>query len=310
MRCSTQVALSIALLHARDDYVIATSLHASCAKSNPSGGVHSSCKTRQQDARQKCLCHLKSIAANGEPQNYLSFTISDSNTQSWSPRNLYNIYRRSLTELRDETIFTESEKTIFQQRWASKRLTRAYHGDFINEKIFKRWYLPSTLPDVRPHRRRAGDDREALNKWSLRPRSAAKEAALREEDDKLAQAPVASLMYEEVERRIDVFIFRCCFTHSVYEARRMVIHGRVKLNGKKVRLLSSSTLSLWSDSSSIQMRIPDLLQVIWSPSTLKPSASCVLLRKASLLLSLEPTEGKHKILQQRTRRQKIHRQNQ
>ena len=48
---------------------------------------------------------------------------------------------------------------------------------------------------------------------------------LREEEDRLAQAPVASLMYEEVERRIDVFIFRCCFTHSVYEARRLVIHG-------------------------------------------------------------------------------------
>ena len=57
---------------------------------------------------------------------------------------------------------------------------------------------------------------------------------MREEEDKLAQAPVASLMYEEVERRIDVFIFRCCFAHSVYEARRLVIHGYVKLNGKKV----------------------------------------------------------------------------
>ena len=42
--------------------------------------------------------------------------------------------------------------TLFQQRWVSKRLTRAYHGDYINEKIFKRWYLPRTLPDVRPRR--------------------------------------------------------------------------------------------------------------------------------------------------------------
>ncbi|KAI5117613.1 hypothetical protein M0805_001213 [Coniferiporia weirii] len=153
---------------------------------------------------------------------------------SWSPRNLYNLYRRSLTELRDDTVFTESGKTLFQQRWKSKQLTRAYHGDFINEKIFKRWYLPSTLPDVRPHSRKAlGDDLEPLNKWALREKQAERERAQREEEDKLAQAPVASLMYEEVERRIDVFIFRCCFAHSVYEARRLVIHGRVLLNGKK-----------------------------------------------------------------------------
>jgi hypothetical protein len=32
-------------------------------------------------------------------------------------------------------------------------------------------------------------------------------------------------MLAEVERRIDVFVFRCCFAHSVYEAQRLVIHG-------------------------------------------------------------------------------------
>ncbi|KAG0697445.1 hypothetical protein DFH29DRAFT_991397 [Suillus ampliporus] len=63
-----------------------------------------------------------------------------------------------------------------------KQGVRAYHGDFINEKIFKRWYLSDTLPDM---------------------------------------------------RCIDVFIFRCCFAHSVYEARRLVIHGSVLRNGKK-----------------------------------------------------------------------------
>ncbi|KAL5521072.1 hypothetical protein ACEPAG_8994 [Sanghuangporus baumii] len=176
---------------------------------------------------------------------------------SWSPRNLYNLYRRSLTELKDETDFTNSGKTLFQQRWKSKQLTRAYHGDLINEKIFKRWYLPSTLPDVRPRTSRiassasaaasssslsgtnsrkgfAGmDDVQALMKWANRDRDAQREESLKKEEDLLAQAPVASLMYEEVERRIDVFVFRCCFAHSVYDARRMVIHGWVKLNGRR-----------------------------------------------------------------------------
>ena len=81
---------------------------------------------------------------------------------------------------------------------------------------------------------------EALNKWMLRAKDAEQEKKRREEEEKLALAPVASLMYEEIERRMDVFIFRCCFAHSVYEARRMIIHGRVLLNGKKVSRIISS----------------------------------------------------------------------
>ena len=46
---------------------------------------------------------------------------------------------------------------------------------------------------------------------------------------------MGSLMFSEVERRIDVVIFRACLAHSVYDARKMVIHGQVLLNGKKVR---------------------------------------------------------------------------
>jgi len=58
----------------------------------------------------------------------------------------------------------------------------------------------------------------------------------RNENDEQGLAPVGSLMLSEIERRMDVFIFRCCFAHSVYEARRLIVHGYVKLNGKKVCL--------------------------------------------------------------------------
>jgi len=60
-----------------------------------------------------------------------------------------------------------------------------------------------------------------------------KEKELEEEIDKRGMAPVGSLMFSEVERRLDVFVFRCCFAHSVYEARRLIIHGYVTLNGRK-----------------------------------------------------------------------------
>jgi ribosomal protein S4 len=128
---------------------------------------------------------------------------------------------------------------LFQQRWIAKRLIRAYHGDFINEKSFKRWYLPSTLPDVRPRRTQTEDYGTQLNKWAKSPNAVEKDAKARrreidgEEEEELP--PVGSLMFSEVERRIDVVIFRACLAHSAYEARRLVVHGQVLLNGKKVR---------------------------------------------------------------------------
>lgn len=61
-----------------------------------------------------------------------------------------------------------------------------------------------------------------------------REKELEDEIEKRGMAPVGSLMFSEVERRLDVFLFRCCFVHSVYEARRLIIHGYVTLNGRKV----------------------------------------------------------------------------
>jgi ribosomal protein S4 len=81
-----------------------------------------------------------------------------------------------------------------------------------------------------------GDDRNQLEMFARRAHAEKERKRLQEEEEK-GMAPVASLMFSEVERRIDVFLFRCCFAHSVYEARRLVIHGDVLLNGKKVRSL-------------------------------------------------------------------------
>lgn len=158
-------------------------------------------------------------------------------TQSWSPRNLFNLYQRSLGRKALENSWTKTSLTLFQQRWKSKALIRAYHGDYINEKIFKRWYLPSTLPDVRPRPGSATTDAVGLAKWAKKDKVVDREERQREEEGAKALAPVGSLMLAEVERRIDVVIFRACLATSVYEARRLIVHGDVLLNGKKVRLL-------------------------------------------------------------------------
>lgn len=114
----------------------------------------------------------------------------------------------------------------------SKKLVRAYHGDYINEKVFKRWYLPETIPDVRPRRAiKIGDDEASLAEYARRKtRTEESEQAI----EKRGMPPVGSLMFSEIERRIDTVVFRSCFAESIYEARRLVIHGKVLLNGKKV----------------------------------------------------------------------------
>ncbi|KAI0354074.1 alpha-L RNA-binding motif-containing protein [Trametes cingulata] len=152
---------------------------------------------------------------------------------SWHPHNLYNLWRRSYGPLQKITDRVEYKETLNWRRWTAKALLRGYHGDYINEKIFKRWYLPENLPDVRPPEALTADAATDLNKWALKDKAAERAAKRLEEEKKKGLAPVGSLMFSEVERRIDVIIFRACFAHSVYDARRMVIHGNVLLNGKK-----------------------------------------------------------------------------
>lgn len=152
---------------------------------------------------------------------------------SWAPQNLFNLWRRSIGSLKAETTFTRGGSKLFQERWLSKKLMRAYHGDYINEKIFKRWYLPKSIPDVRPPQSLQGQDDTLLHKWAKKDAAAGREKRRKEESESKGLAPVGSLMFSEVERRIDVVIFRTCFAHSVYEARRMIIHGSVLLNGNK-----------------------------------------------------------------------------
>ena len=163
------------------------------------------------------------------------YTTTHSEKQSWSPKNLYNLWRRTTGPRSEDILFKKtSDATLFQQRWKSKAAVRAYHGDYIPEKVFKRWYLPDSLPDVRPRRQVFSGDNLDLELYARRK---LKEKKQEEEIEEKGLAPVGSLMFSEVERRIDTVVFRSCFAHSIYEARRLIIHGDVMLNGKKVRLI-------------------------------------------------------------------------
>lgn len=125
---------------------------------------------------------------------------------SWSPANLYNLYQRTYGPPTAETKFTKSALTMFQQKWKAKRMVRAYHGDWIPEGKFKKEYLPESLSPI------IGSSNSKSTE----------------------KVPLASMMFAEVEKRLDTVVFRCCFADSAYKARQMVLHGKVRLNGKKV----------------------------------------------------------------------------
>lgn len=136
-----------------------------------------------------------------------------------------------------ELDFSKSSKTLYQERWLAKRLTKGYHGDHIGATVFERWYLPDALPVMRHD---AGKKQNELAKW-VEGRSAA--GGRTQHERRIAQlekdglSPVGTMMYGEVERRLDVLIFRACFATSVWQARSYVVQGHVRLNGKLVSSL-------------------------------------------------------------------------
>lgn len=167
---------------------------------------------------------------------------------------MYNIWQRTSTDgpLVRETDFSRTSLTLFQQRFKARRLIRGYHGDHIGTTNFERWYLPPQLPSIHAtptassssssssntaSSGRSNSSNSDLSKW-VEGRS---RAGGRTDDEKRAkqksqegQAPVGSLMFGEVERRLDVLVFRACFAQSVWQAKSLVVAGKVKLNGRIV----------------------------------------------------------------------------
>ncbi|GAB7354606.1 hypothetical protein MBLNU459_g5045t1 [Dothideomycetes sp. NU459] len=170
--------------------------------------------------------------------------------QDWSKWTLYNI-SRMLTPF-------AGNKTFFQQKWMAKSLTRAYHGEQIREGQWTRMFdrrLPAVVPmDYRVLARTDGSDQAAGRGSGLvkpaeddlaegarnggdgrdgRPGKGAKNAK-----DRLPSAPAKTsymhMTYHPTERRLDTAIFRALFASSTRQARQFVVHGSVKVNGKKM----------------------------------------------------------------------------
>lgn len=155
------------------------------------------------------------------------------------------------------------KRTFFQQKWDAKSRSRAYHGDHIPEKKWVRLFsrrLPSVV-DMPPAYLGANDGAEqaagrgsglttntitAEKFWSSSPLSTrirfshprARFAAMPSKNNMLSKpladiTPYMQMTYAPLERRLDTAIFRALFASSVRQARQCVIHGAVRVNGKK-----------------------------------------------------------------------------
>ncbi|KAI9221276.1 hypothetical protein BC828DRAFT_381458 [Blastocladiella britannica] len=120
---------------------------------------------------------------------------------SWNKHNLYNLAsRRMYPDL--------SRRSLFQQMWQAKKESRAYHGGNITEHQFLNTWKSEALPvygNVAP-------------------------VGARSHGQKLP--PMQTLTFSPLERRLDVAVHRACFQPSVYAARQVVSHGKVKVNGQ------------------------------------------------------------------------------
>jgi ribosomal protein S4 len=118
---------------------------------------------------------------------------------SWNRFNTFNLFHKSLPDL--------SRMTVFQQRWIAKRELRAYHVPNISQKQFLNRHFTSQLPFQK---------------------------LTRAEQEKLP--PVQALCFAELERRLDVIVFRSHFARSIFHARHAVSAGKVFVNGVKCTL--------------------------------------------------------------------------
>ncbi|KAI9290617.1 alpha-L RNA-binding motif-containing protein [Neoconidiobolus thromboides FSU 785] len=136
---------------------------------------------------------------------------------SWNKVNTYNLANKVRPT-------NTNDKTLFQQMWQAKKETRGYHDAEITEKqwkkIFKNGRKLPTSNTMISNLISSNDERKVQLENKPHPH-------------------VAALTYAELERRLDFVVFRSLFASSILEAKQLILHGKVKLNGEKIRVSST-----------------------------------------------------------------------
>src|SRR5271154_2253216 len=120
---------------------------------------------------------------------------------SWNKYNLYN--QRSMNlKFYGQTETYLGHQRLFGQAMHAKGLTRKYHGQGLTERVFKKQMFKTTFNAV------AGGGNEERLIWGG--------------------------LYAGIERRLDTVIYRSLFASSILQARQLIVHGHVEVNGKRV----------------------------------------------------------------------------
>ncbi|KAI4751651.1 alpha-L RNA-binding motif-containing protein [Aureobasidium sp. EXF-3400] len=148
----------------------------------------------------------------------------------WSKWTLYNISRLQTPPARS--------KTFFQQKWLAKSLTRAYHGEQIREGKWTRMFdrrLPAVVPmDYKLLARTDGSEQAQGRGSGLNITIKKDDSDGEQRESKPQRTPYMHMTYFPTERRLDTAVWRALFASSARQARQFVVHGSVKVNGKKM----------------------------------------------------------------------------
>lgn len=155
--------------------------------------------------------------------------------QTWNKYNLFNLHQN----LRMPRLI---QKTFFQQKWDAKALTRGYHGEHIKERQWERMFSRrlASVVDMNPRYMAEFDGSEqAEGRGSGKQRDPAAGSPPMQPwagtNLRTAQpTPFMQMAFAPLERRLDIAIFRSLFASSARQARQFVVHGAVKVNGKKM----------------------------------------------------------------------------
>lgn len=134
----------------------------------------------------------------------------------------------------------ETQGTYFQQKWKAKSAARAYHGEQIREKQWQRMFtsrIKSVIPMNFRYLAAFDGSEQAAGRGSGLDNINGSSLAKVDKFGKTKGTPAIPFMnmtFAPVERRLDTAIFRALFASSARQARQFVIHGGVKVNGKKV----------------------------------------------------------------------------
>ncbi|KEY70905.1 hypothetical protein S7711_00747 [Stachybotrys chartarum IBT 7711] len=176
--------------------------------------------------------------------------------QSWNKWNFYNLARGVGAQ-------DSLSGTFFQQKWKAKAKARAYHGENISEKKWKRLfsrrlqsaiemppqYLASTDGSEQAMGTGSGleNDNTRASSFSrvpgfserlrptriFRPRRTETVNLLNEPVKNMT--PHVQMVFAPLERRLDTAVFRALFASSVRQARLFIVHGAVTVNGAKMK---------------------------------------------------------------------------